>query len=62
MAQGAGMLGRLDPEMGEITHAPLGSGSRPHSVIVGPDDAAWITDSGLNAIVRVDGLNPARTS
>ena len=29
-------------------------GSRPHGVIVGPDGAPWITDGGLNAIVRVD--------
>src|SRR3546814_13331402 len=26
----------------------------PHGVIVGPDGAPWITDGGLNAIVRVD--------
>jgi virginiamycin B lyase len=26
-------------------------------VIVGPDGAAWITDGGLNAIVRVDGVS-----
>ena len=32
----------------------LGAGSRPHGVIVGPDGAPWVTDSGLNAIVRVD--------
>jgi virginiamycin B lyase len=32
----------------------LGVGSAPHGVIVGPDGAAWITDSGLNAILRVD--------
>src|SRR5918994_848718 len=30
------------------------SGSAPHGVIVGPDGAAWVTDGGLNAIVRVD--------
>jgi virginiamycin B lyase len=29
-------------------------GSAPHGVIVGPDGHAWVTDSGLNAIVRVD--------
>ena len=33
---------------------PLGAGSAPHGVIVGPDRAAWVTDGGLNAIVRVD--------
>ena len=32
----------------------LGAGSSPHGVIVGPDGAAWVTDGGLNAIVRVD--------
>jgi virginiamycin B lyase len=38
----------------EAVQIPLGSGSSPHGVIVGPDGAPWITDSGLNAIVRVD--------
>ena len=39
---------------GETKHIALGEGSAPHGVIVGPDGAPWITDSGLNAIVRVD--------
>ena len=33
---------------------PLGKGASPHGVIAGPDGAAWITESGLNAIARVD--------
>ena len=37
-------------------HIPLGAGSRPHGVIVGPDGAPWITDGGLNSIVRVDPI------
>jgi virginiamycin B lyase len=41
---------------GETHHIPLGGGSAPHGVIVGPDGAAWVTDGGLNAIVRVDPL------
>jgi virginiamycin B lyase len=53
-AQRAGALGRLDPATGETHHIPLGGGSAPHGVIVGPDGAPWITDGGLNAIVRVD--------
>lgn len=53
-AQHQGALGRLDPTTGETHHIPLGAGSSPHGVIVGPDGAPWITDSGLNAIVRVD--------
>jgi virginiamycin B lyase len=53
-AQHVGALGRLDPATGETHHILLGSGSAPHGVIIGPDGAPWITDSGLNAIVRVD--------
>jgi virginiamycin B lyase len=48
-------MGLLDPSTGEIERIPLGAGSSPHGVVVGPDGAAWITDMGLNAIVRVDG-------
>ena len=53
-AQQAGSLGLLDPTTGEILTVPLGPGSAPHGVIVGPDGSAWVTDSGLNALVRVD--------
>ena len=49
-----GTLGHLDPATGVVREIPLGQGSSPHGVITGPDEAAWITDSGLNAIVRVD--------
>ena len=53
-AQGSGELGLLDPATGKTHHISLGQGSAPHGVIVGPDGAPWITDGGLNAIVRVD--------
>lgn len=53
-AQHSGELGLLDPTTGKTRHIALGMGSAPHGVIVGPDDAPWITDGGLNAIVRVD--------
>jgi len=53
-AQGSGMLGILDPATGRIDRVRLGPGSAPHGVIVGPDRAAWVTDGGQNAIVRVD--------
>ncbi|MDQ3226472.1 MAG: lyase [Chloroflexota bacterium] len=53
-AQHAGALGLLDPATGEIETIPLGEGSSPHGVVVGPDGAAWVTDTGLNAMVRVD--------
>jgi virginiamycin B lyase len=53
-AQHAESMGLLDPGTGEVELIHLGAGSAPHGVITGPDDAAWITDGGLNAIVRVD--------
>jgi virginiamycin B lyase len=55
-AQGQGTLGILDPKTGKSIQIPLGADSAPHGVIVGPDRAAWITDGGQNAIVRVDSL------
>ena len=39
---------------GKTEQISLGKDSSPHGVIVGPDGAAWITDGGQNAIVRVD--------
>lgn len=53
-AQNIGKLGILHPASGKVEEIPLGKGSAPHGVIVGPDGAAWITDGGLNAIVRYD--------
>jgi virginiamycin B lyase len=52
--QASGELGWLDPRSGEVRRVPLGAGSRPHGVIVGADGAAWVTDGGLNAIVKVE--------
>ncbi len=52
-AQQSGHLGWLDPASGKTELLALGRGSAPHGVIQGPDGAAWITDGGQNAIVRV---------
>ncbi len=52
-AQRSGHLGWFDPKTGKSELISLGRGSSPHGVIQGPDKAAWLTDSGLNAIVRV---------
>ncbi len=52
--QRGGGHGILNPATGETVIVPLGEGSAPHGVIVGPDGNAWITDGGQNAIVRVD--------
>jgi virginiamycin B lyase len=53
-AQMTGRLGILDPASGRVVDVPLGDRSAPHGVIVGADGAAWITDGGQNAILRVD--------
>jgi len=53
-AQRSGELGRLDPKTGKVEMIPLASRSSPHGVILDADGAPWLTDSGQNAIVRVD--------
>jgi len=52
-AQRSGHLGWFDPKAGRTELVALGRGSAPHGVIPGPDKAAWITDGGQQAIVRV---------
>ena len=52
-AQRSGHLGWFDPSSGRVELIALGSGSSPHGVIQGPDKAAWLTDGGQGAIVRV---------
>ena len=52
-AQRSGQLGWFDPKTGRCELVPLGPRSAPHGVIQGPDRAAWLTDGGQNAIVRV---------
>ena len=52
-AQASGHLGYFDPATGRTELISLGPGSAPHGVIQGPDKAAWITDGGQQAIVRV---------
>ncbi|HEX4234210.1 MAG TPA: lyase [Caldimonas sp.] len=52
-AQRSGHLGWFDPQTGRVELVALGRGSAPHGVIRGPDHAAWITDGGQGAIVRV---------
>jgi len=60
-AQATGKLGILDPASGRLDEIPLGDGSAPHGVIVGPDGGIWVTDGGQNAIVRVDAATHAVT-
>jgi virginiamycin B lyase len=53
-AEDTGNLGKLDPTTGKFHLISLGKKAHPHGVILGPDGVPWITDGGLNAIVRVD--------
>jgi len=52
-AQGSGHLGWFDPKTGRTELIALGPRSSPHGVIQGPEGAAWLTDGGQQAIVRV---------
>src|SRR5687768_10997515 len=59
-AQATGHLGWLDPLTEAVQLIPLagpGQRSSPHGVVVAPDGGAWVTDGGLNAIVRVDPIS-----
>jgi virginiamycin B lyase len=58
-AQRSGELGRLDPLSGKVEMIPLGSRSSPHGVILDAEGNPWLTDSGQNAIVRVDAKTRA---
>ncbi len=51
--QWAGVIGHLNPLTGEVRLFPLGRGSHPHGVIMGPDGGLWICDES-NAIRRFD--------
>lgn len=48
------ILGRLDPETGEMEEFELPSGARPHSVNIGPDGAAWYTGNRNATMGRFD--------
>jgi virginiamycin B lyase len=52
-AQASGHLGYFDPAKGTTELISLPGTSSPHGVIQGPDKAAWLTDGGAQAIVRV---------
>ena len=52
-AQRSGHLGWFDPRSAHVELIALGRGSAPHGVIAGPEGAAWLTDGGQQAIVRV---------
>ena len=50
-AQWSGALGHLNPRTGELRIYPLGPGSHPHGVVMGPEGDLWICDES-NTIRR----------
>jgi len=48
-----GSAGHLDPKTGQYDIVPMGPGSSPHGILMGPDGNVWVLDGGQNAIVRV---------
>ncbi|WP_234269935.1 virginiamycin B lyase family protein [Billgrantia ethanolica] len=48
------ILGRIDPETGEMEEFELPPGARPHSVNIGPDGAAWYTGNRNATMGRFD--------
>lgn len=48
------ILGRLDPQTGEMEEFRLPVGAKPHSVTIGPDGAAWYTGNRNATIGRFD--------
>ena len=52
--QWSGSVGHLDPKTGRSMIVPLGRGSSPHGILMGPDGNLWALDGGQNAIVRVN--------
>ncbi|MFS8183293.1 virginiamycin B lyase [Pseudovibrio denitrificans] len=59
--QADGTLTRLDPDTGELHPVSLGEKAAPHGVVLGPDNAMWVTEGGQNAIARVDPATDAVT-
>src|SRR3954471_14547122 len=52
--QQQGFAGHFDPATGKLERISLGNGAAPHGVIIGADNAAWLTEGGNDAIARVD--------
>jgi len=60
-AQWSGALGHLNPSTGELRLYPLGPGSTPHGVVMGPEGDLWICDRS-NTIRRFNPKTKAITS
>jgi len=48
------LVGRLNPDTGEMKEFPLPVGSNPHSVTPGDDGYIWVSGNGNATIIRLD--------
>ena len=54
VGQWADILGRLDPETGEMEEFRLPAGAKPHSVEIGPDGGIWYTGNKNATLGRLE--------
>jgi len=54
VGQWADILGRIDPETGEMTEFALPAGAKPHSVEIGPAGGVWYTGNKNATMGRLD--------
>jgi virginiamycin B lyase len=57
MGQRNGTAGLFDPRDRSLKVIPLGENAAPHGVVTDRSGAAWITEGGQNAIVRIDPVS-----
>ena len=48
------LVGRLDPETGDMKEYPLPANSHPHSVTPAADGNIWVSGNGNGTIIRLD--------
>ena len=54
VGQWGNILGRIDPETGEMVEFPLPEGAKPHSVEIGPKGGIWYTGNKNGTVGRLD--------
>jgi virginiamycin B lyase len=55
--EGAGAIGRLDPQSGTFTETPVPGGDAPRQIAIASDGTVWLTERFSHAIGRLDPSN-----
>src|SRR4051812_6574593 len=55
--QFSGTAGNLDPKTGEYKLYPLGAGSSPHGILLGPDGKVWVLEGGQKGTIPGNSKN-----